>query len=121
MSCLPSPAPSLAQLWLVSPSLCCHLVKQSRERQGLEGWREAAVSESDHVALANCLPVSGLALGLELEWLDVEHRVVAGILSSTFWTGGVLLLALAGYLIRDWRWLLTAVTLPCVMGILSIR
>ncbi|KAM5166749.1 solute carrier family 22 member 7 [Callospermophilus lateralis] len=62
-----------------------------------------------------------IVLPLELEWLDVEHREVAGILSSTFWTGGVLLLALAGYLIRDWRWLLMAVTLPCVIGILSIR
>ncbi|KAM4817260.1 solute carrier family 22 member 7 isoform 3-T3 [Urocitellus parryii] len=62
-----------------------------------------------------------IVLPLELEWLDVEHREVAGILSSTFWTGGVLLLALAGYLIRDWRWLLMTVTLPCVIGILSIR
>ncbi|XP_065400091.1 solute carrier family 22 member 7 isoform X1 [Macaca fascicularis] len=56
----------------------------------------------------------------ELEWLDVEHRTVAGVLSSTFWTGGVMLLALVGYLIRDWRWLLLAVTLPCAPGILSL-
>ncbi|XP_047650593.1 solute carrier family 22 member 7 isoform X3 [Phacochoerus africanus] len=56
----------------------------------------------------------------ELEWLDVGHRTVAGVLSSTFWTGGVMLLALVGYLIRDWRWLLLAVTLPCAPGILSI-
>lgn len=48
------------------------------------------------------------------------HRTVAGVLSSTFWTGGVMLLALVGYLIRDWRWLLLAVTLPCAPGILSI-
>uniref|UniRef100_A0A8D2AYI6 Solute carrier family 22 member 7 n=1 Tax=Sciurus vulgaris TaxID=55149 RepID=A0A8D2AYI6_SCIVU len=61
-----------------------------------------------------------IVLPLELEWLDVEHRVVAGTLSSTFWTAGTMLLALAGYLIRDWRWLLMAVTLPCVPGILSI-
>ncbi|XP_042528038.1 solute carrier family 22 member 7 isoform X2 [Dipodomys spectabilis] len=61
-----------------------------------------------------------IVLPLELEWLDVEHRVVAGVLSTIFWTGGVLLLALVGYLIRDWRWLLLAATLPCVPGILSI-
>ncbi|XP_007934404.1 solute carrier family 22 member 7 [Orycteropus afer afer] len=60
-----------------------------------------------------------IVLPLEMEWLDVEHRTVAGVLSSTFWTGGVMLLALVGYLIRDWRWLLLAVTLPCVPGILS--
>lgn len=61
-----------------------------------------------------------IVMPLELEWLDVEHRTVAGVLSSTFWTGGVMLLALVGYLIRDWRWLLLAVTLPCVPGILSL-
>lgn len=61
-----------------------------------------------------------IVLPLELEWLDVEHRTVAGVISTTFWTGGVLLLALAGYLIRSWRWLLLAATLPCVPGIISI-
>jgi OCT family organic anion transporter-like MFS transporter 7 len=55
-----------------------------------------------------------------LEWLDVEHRTVAGVLSTMSWTGGVMLLALVGYLIRDWRWLLLSVTLPCVPGILSL-
>ncbi|XP_036625268.1 solute carrier family 22 member 7 isoform X2 [Trichosurus vulpecula] len=61
-----------------------------------------------------------IVLPLELEWLDVEHRIVAGVLGSTFWSVGVMLLALVGYLIRDWRWLLLAVTLPCVLGILSL-
>ncbi|XP_036104871.1 solute carrier family 22 member 7 isoform X1 [Molossus molossus] len=61
-----------------------------------------------------------IVMPLELEWLDVGHRTVAGVLSSTFWTGGVMLLALVGYLIRDWRWLLLVVTLPCVPGILSL-
>ncbi|XP_014390878.1 PREDICTED: solute carrier family 22 member 7 isoform X5 [Myotis brandtii] len=61
-----------------------------------------------------------IVMPLELEWLDVGHRTVAGVLSSTFWTGGVMLLALVGYLIRDWRWLLLAVTLPCVPGIISL-
>lgn len=60
------------------------------------------------------------AVGPEMEWLDVGHRTVAGVLSSMFWTVGVMLLALVGYLIRDWRWLLVAVTLPCVPGILSL-
>ncbi|XP_006860547.1 PREDICTED: solute carrier family 22 member 7 [Chrysochloris asiatica] len=61
-----------------------------------------------------------IVMPLEMEWLDVGHRTVAGVLSSTFWTGGVMLLALVGYLIRDWRWLLLAVTLPCAPGILSL-
>ncbi|XP_004605871.2 solute carrier family 22 member 7 [Sorex araneus] len=61
-----------------------------------------------------------IVMPLELEWLDVAHRTVAGVLSSAFWSGGVMLLALVGYLIRDWRWLLLAVTLPCAPGILSL-
>ncbi|XP_070312505.1 solute carrier family 22 member 7 isoform X4 [Odocoileus virginianus] len=61
-----------------------------------------------------------IVMPLELEWLDVRHRTVAGVLSSTFWTGGVMLLALIGYLIRDWRWLLLTVTLPCAPGILTL-
>lgn len=66
----------------------------------------------------NCLPWP--SLGLELEWLDMEHRIVAGVLSSMFWSGGVMLLALLGYLIRDWRWLLLTVTLPFALGIISM-
>nr|KAF6508038.1 solute carrier family 22 member 7 [Rousettus aegyptiacus] len=61
-----------------------------------------------------------IVMPLELEWMDMEHRTVAGVLNSTFWTVGLMLLALVGYLIRDWRWLLLAVTLPCVPGILSL-
>ncbi|KAF6365329.1 solute carrier family 22 member 7 [Rhinolophus ferrumequinum] len=61
-----------------------------------------------------------IVITLEMEWLDVEHRTVAGVLSSSFWSVGVMLLALVGYLIRDWRWLLVAVTLPCVPGIVSL-
>ncbi|OBS58397.1 hypothetical protein A6R68_10433 [Neotoma lepida] len=59
-------------------------------------------------------------MALGVEWLDVEHCTVAGVISSIFWMGGVLLLALVGYLIRSWQWLLLAVTLPCVPGIISI-
>ncbi|XP_032718012.1 solute carrier family 22 member 7 isoform X1 [Lontra canadensis] len=61
-----------------------------------------------------------IVMPLEMEWLDVGHRTVAGVLSGTFWTVGMMLLALVGYLIRDWRWLLLAVTLPCAPGILSL-
>lgn len=61
-----------------------------------------------------------IVITLEMEWLDVEHRTVAGVLSSSFWSMGVMLLALVGYLIRDWRWLLVAVTLPCVPGIVCL-
>lgn len=81
-----------------------------------KAWRGAA-----RVRWAHLHPLLPLTVSVsELEWLDVEHRTVAGVISTIFWTGGVLLLNLVGYLIRSWRWLLLAATLPCVPGIISI-
>ncbi|CAH7215740.1 solute carrier family 22 member 7 [Phodopus roborovskii] len=88
----------------------------------------ASAASVSYVVFVITRTLTGLALAgltiivlpLELEWLDVGHRTVAGVISTIFWTAGVLLLALVGYLIRSWRWLLLAVTLPCVPGIISI-
>ncbi|OWK13273.1 SLC22A7 [Cervus elaphus hippelaphus] len=88
----------------------------------------ASAASVSYIMFAITRTLTGMALAgftiivmpLELEWLDVRHRTVAGVLSSTFWTGGVMLLALIGYLIRDWRWLLLTVTLPCAPGILTL-
>ncbi|XP_014692897.3 solute carrier family 22 member 7 isoform X2 [Equus asinus] len=88
----------------------------------------ASAASVSYIMFAITRTLTGVALAgftiivmpLELEWLDVRHRTVAGVLSSTFWTGGMMLLALVGYLIRDWRWLLLAVTLPCALGIISL-
>ncbi|XP_023575477.1 solute carrier family 22 member 7 isoform X2 [Octodon degus] len=88
----------------------------------------ASVASVSYVMFTITRTLTGMALAgftvivlpLELEWLDMEHRTVAGVLSSMFWSGGVMLLALIGYLIRDWRWLLLTVTLPFVLGIISM-
>ncbi|KAJ1068513.1 hypothetical protein K5549_005209 [Capra hircus] len=88
----------------------------------------ASAASVSYLMFAITRTLTGMALAgltiivmpLELEWLDVRHRTVAGVLSSTFWTGGVMLLGLIGYLIRDWRWLLLTVTLPCAPGILTL-
>lgn len=89
------------------------LGKADKHGQGLEGGCQGEMGPS-----APPLPLTVSVS--ELEWLDVEHRTVAGVISTIFWTGGVLLLNLVGYLIRSWRWLLLAATLPCVPGIVSI-
>lgn len=60
-----------------------------------------------------CIYVSGL------EWVDIQHRTLSGIVTSVFWSFGNMLLALIAYLVRDWRWLLVAATLPCAVGMLS--
>ncbi|XP_064411384.1 solute carrier family 22 member 7-like [Latimeria chalumnae] len=62
--------------------------------------------------------LSGVCLGLCMEWVDVKHRTFAGALSTLFWSLGCISLALLAYLIRDWRQLLLVATSPCVIGII---
>ncbi|XP_054844620.1 solute carrier family 22 member 7-like isoform X2 [Eublepharis macularius] len=69
------------------------------------------------------MAICGLSLivvPLGMEWVDIQHRSVSGVLTSVFWSFGNMFLALIAYLVRDWRWLLLAVTLPCVLGIISL-
>ncbi|KAJ1147838.1 hypothetical protein NDU88_000686 [Pleurodeles waltl] len=61
-----------------------------------------------------------LTTALGLEWVDTKHRTLAGCLTSLYWSTGIMSLPLVAYLIRDWRWLLIAVTSPYVLGIISI-
>ncbi|KAM4693085.1 solute carrier family 22 member 7 [Discoglossus pictus] len=58
-----------------------------------------------------------ISITLALEWTDVAHRTFCGTISSLSWTLGYMLLALLGYLIRDWRWLLLVVTSPCLLAV----
>ncbi|NXR34323.1 S22A7 protein, partial [Zosterops hypoxanthus] len=64
--------------------------------------------------------LSLIVLPLGLEWVDVQHRTFTGILSSVFWSVGNMLLALAAYLVREWHWLLVAVTGPCLLSIVCV-
>ncbi|XP_034966442.1 solute carrier family 22 member 7-like [Zootoca vivipara] len=69
------------------------------------------------------MSICGLSLivvPLGMEWVDIQHRTVSGIITSIFWSMGNMLLALIAYLVRDWRWLLFAVTLPCAVGVVSM-
>uniref|UniRef100_A0A8C9NNY5 Solute carrier family 22 member 7 n=1 Tax=Serinus canaria TaxID=9135 RepID=A0A8C9NNY5_SERCA len=67
-----------------------------------------------HVPAGCCLPLAGM------EWVDVQHRTFTGILISLFWSIGNMLLALAAYLVREWHWLLVAVTAPCLLSIVCL-
>ncbi|NXR45067.1 S22A7 protein, partial [Hippolais icterina] len=64
--------------------------------------------------------LSLIVLPLGLEWVDIQHRTLTGILSSIFWSLGNMLLALAAYLVREWHWLLVAVTAPCLLSIVCL-
>ncbi|NXH30279.1 S22A7 protein, partial [Myiagra hebetior] len=64
--------------------------------------------------------ISLIVLPLGMEWVDVQHRTFTGILTSIFWSVGNMLLALAAYLVREWHWLLVAVTGPCLLSIVCL-
>ncbi|XP_035179019.1 solute carrier family 22 member 7 [Oxyura jamaicensis] len=69
------------------------------------------------------LALSGLSLivlPLGMEWVDIEHRTFSGVLTSIFWSIGNMLLALIAYLVREWHWLLVAVTGPCLLSIIYL-
>uniref|UniRef100_A0A8C3DK54 Solute carrier family 22 member 7 n=1 Tax=Corvus moneduloides TaxID=1196302 RepID=A0A8C3DK54_CORMO len=64
--------------------------------------------------------ISLIVVPLGMEWVDVQHRTFTGILTSIFWSVGNMLLALAAYLVREWHWLLVAVTGPCLLSIVCL-
>ncbi|XP_048363025.1 solute carrier family 22 member 7-like [Sphaerodactylus townsendi] len=61
--------------------------------------------------------ISIISLTLAVEWTDIKHRTFCGTISGLSWSVGYMLLALLAYLIRSWRWLLIAVTSPCLLSI----
>uniref|UniRef100_A0A8C6UAR3 Solute carrier family 22 member 7a n=1 Tax=Neogobius melanostomus TaxID=47308 RepID=A0A8C6UAR3_9GOBI len=65
------------------------------------------------VALSG-LSIIGVVLGIE--WTDVKHRTFTGTVMSLSWSVGSMLLALMAFLIRDWRQLSLAVTVPLLIA-----
>ncbi|NXH15112.1 S22A7 protein, partial [Bucco capensis] len=64
--------------------------------------------------------VSLIVLPLGMEWVDVQHRTFSGIVTSIFWSIGNMLLAVVAFLVREWHWLLVAVTAPCLLSIVCL-
>ncbi|KAG5277968.1 hypothetical protein AALO_G00093390 [Alosa alosa] len=58
---------------------------------------------------------------LILEWVDIESRKLVKVIDSFAWAFGFMTLPALAFLIRDWRWLIAAITAPVVMGIISWR
>ncbi|XP_077193005.1 solute carrier family 22 member 7-like isoform X2 [Paroedura picta] len=62
--------------------------------------------------------ISIISLILAVEWTSIKHRTFCGTISGISWSIGYMILALLAYLIRSWRWLLLAVTSPCLLSII---
>ncbi|XP_007230129.3 solute carrier family 22 member 7-like [Astyanax mexicanus] len=56
---------------------------------------------------------------LNVEWVDIKHRKMVGMIDSISWTSGTMCFSLIAYWIRDWKWLTVAVSLPIAASIIS--
>ncbi|NWY29469.1 S22A7 protein, partial [Pheucticus melanocephalus] len=98
-------------------SLVCSLVFGMLSAASVSYTMLAVTRTLTGVALSG---LSLIVLPLGMEWVDVQHRTFTGILISIFWSLGNMLLALAAYLVREWHWLLVAVTAPCLLSIVCL-
>ncbi|XP_067106805.1 solute carrier family 22 member 7-like [Osmerus mordax] len=58
---------------------------------------------------------------LSVEWVDIKHRRLVGVIDSLSWSFGNTMLPLIAYCVTDWRWLTIWVTLPLALAILTWR
>ncbi|XP_029949202.1 solute carrier family 22 member 7-like [Salarias fasciatus] len=58
---------------------------------------------------------------LSVEWVDIEHRKLVGVIDSLSWTTGNILLTGFAYLVNEWRLLMVCVTSPLIMAIITWR
>lgn len=56
-----------------------------------------------------------------VEWVDIEHRKLVGVIDSLSWTFGNVVFSGIGYLVNDWRWLIVSVTSPLILAIATWR
>lgn len=58
---------------------------------------------------------------LSVEWVDIEHRKMVGVIDSLSWTFGNTGFAAIAYLVNDWRMLIMSVTSPLILAIFTWR
>ncbi|KAM6972468.1 solute carrier family 22 member 7-like [Aplochiton taeniatus] len=58
---------------------------------------------------------------LSVEWVDIEHRKLVGVIDSLSWSFGNTLLSVFAYCVTDWRWLVISVTSPLALAIFTWR
>ncbi|XP_034044054.1 solute carrier family 22 member 7-like [Thalassophryne amazonica] len=63
--------------------------------------------------------ISIITFALCVEWVDIQHRTIVGVLLSLDWSVGTILLSLAAYLVNDWRYLTAVATTPVVLAMLT--
>ncbi|KAM7394313.1 hypothetical protein PAMP_021126 [Pampus punctatissimus] len=56
-----------------------------------------------------------------VEWVDIKHRKLIGVIDSLSWTVGYTGFAAIAYFVTDWRRLIVSVTSPVVLAIITWR
>ncbi|KAJ8361573.1 hypothetical protein SKAU_G00180980 [Synaphobranchus kaupii] len=54
-----------------------------------------------------------------VEWVDIEHRTLIGVIISMDWTLATMMLPGLAYLMNEWRWLVIAVTSPLLLAMVT--
>ncbi|KAM6956567.1 solute carrier family 22 member 7-like [Aplochiton taeniatus] len=63
--------------------------------------------------------ISIISVVLCIEWVDIKHRTLIGVVGSMAWSIGNVMLAAMAYLVNDWRMLIITVTAPLVLSIFT--
>ncbi|XP_033479941.1 solute carrier family 22 member 7-like [Epinephelus lanceolatus] len=58
---------------------------------------------------------------LSVEWVDIKHRKLVGVIDSLSWTFGNTAFAAIAYFVTEWRWLIVSVTSPLILAIITWR
>ncbi|XP_068583402.1 solute carrier family 22 member 7-like [Cebidichthys violaceus] len=58
---------------------------------------------------------------LSVEWVNIEHRKLVGVIDSLSWTFGNTVFSAIAYFVTDWRWLIVSVTSPLTLAIITWR
>ncbi|XP_037530833.1 solute carrier family 22 member 7-like [Nematolebias whitei] len=56
---------------------------------------------------------------LSVEWVDIEHRKMVGVIDSLSWTFGNTAFAAIAYFVTDWRRLIVCVSSPLILSIIT--
>uniref|UniRef100_A0A8C1W9U2 Solute carrier family 22 member 7-like n=2 Tax=Cyprinus carpio TaxID=7962 RepID=A0A8C1W9U2_CYPCA len=65
--------------------------------------------------------ISIISIVLCVEWADIEHRTIAGVIISFDWSLSTMILPGIAYLVNDWRSLVITVTAPLGLAVITWR
>ncbi|KAM6972600.1 solute carrier family 22 member 7-like [Aplochiton taeniatus] len=65
--------------------------------------------------------ISIISIVLCIEWIDIKHRTLVGVLMSLDWSISTTILPGLAYLVNDWRYLTATATSPLVLAVITWR